>query len=29
MGTATALATGVLPEEMFWMFSQLRLFKGK
>jgi len=28
MGTATALATGVVPEEMFWMFSQLKLFRG-
>lgn len=27
MGTATALATGVLPEEYHWMFSQLGSFK--
>ncbi len=27
MGTATALATGVLKEEEFWMLSQLKLFK--
>jgi len=27
MGTATALATGVLPEEYFWMFSTMELFK--
>ncbi len=28
MGTATALATGVLPKEMHWMFKQLKLFRG-
>ena len=28
MGTATAFATGALPEEYFWMFSQLKLFRG-
>jgi len=28
MGTATALSTGVLPKEMHWMFSQLKLFRG-
>jgi len=27
MGTATALATGVVPEEFHWMFSQLKLYK--
>ena len=27
MGTATALATGVLPEEKQWILSQLKLFK--
>ena len=27
MGTATALATGVMPSEAHWMFSQLELFK--
>lgn len=27
MGTATALATGVMPEEQHWMLSQLKLFK--
>lgn len=27
MGTPTALATGVLPEEYFWMFKKLELFK--
>lgn len=27
MGTATALATGVLTEEQFWIFKELRLFK--
>ena len=28
MGTPTALATGVLPEEYFWMLSQLKLYRG-
>ncbi len=28
MGTATALATGVMTEEQYWMLSQLKLFKG-
>lgn len=28
MGTATAFATGVLPEEYHWMFKQLQLFRG-
>lgn len=28
MGTPTALATGVLPEEYTWMFRTLKLFKG-
>ncbi len=27
MGTPTALATGVLTEEQFWMFYTMRLFK--
>ena len=27
MGTATALATGVLPESEHWRFSKMRLFK--
>jgi len=27
MGTPTALATGVLTEEYFWMLSQLKLYK--
>ena len=27
MGTATALATGVMTENQFWMMSQLKLFK--
>ena len=27
MGTPTALATGALTEEYFWMFSMLRLYK--
>lgn len=27
MGTATCLATGVIPEERQWMFKQLNLFK--
>lgn len=26
MGTATCLATGILTEDQFWMFSQLELF---
>jgi len=29
MGTPTALATGVLTEEYFWMLSQLKLFGSK
>ena len=28
MGTATALATGVLPKEYHWMVSQLEKYKG-
>lgn len=27
MGTPTALATGVLTEDQFWMFETMRLFK--
>jgi len=27
MGTATALATGILTEDQFWMLSQLDLYK--
>ena len=28
MGTPTALATGVLTPEYYWMFSQLKMFRG-
>lgn len=27
-GTATALATGVMPKEQHWMLSQLELYRG-
>jgi len=29
MGTATAFATGIVPKEKQWMFSQLKLFTDK